>query len=119
MKTANDSIDLLMKMNPNVRCAFRMNLNRNTVTEKHAVHGYARKLRNADSVDDFMDTLASLITDEAVAEELRRDYNRTRLLEMFQDGTKECTRDAKMTIRQSGCARYFTLCKSPRPMMSK
>jgi len=62
----NDSIDMLLKLNPNVRCAFRMNLSQNLVTEKHAVYGYSKKLKDADTYDAFNEALVSLMADESM-----------------------------------------------------
>jgi len=50
-----DSIDMLLESNPDIRCACRLDLTENLFLERHGVHGYAKWLVHAETADDLLD----------------------------------------------------------------
>jgi len=81
-----DSIDMLLESNPDIRCAFRLNLTENKCIEKHGVHGYAKWLVNAETADDLLDHIVSIIADERSKEHFIAEVSREKLIEKLRSG---------------------------------
>jgi signal transduction histidine kinase/ActR/RegA family two-component response regulator len=77
--------DLLI-VNPQALCAFRLNLTKNTCSIGHGSSEYTKKLLQADTVDEVLSKIESIITSPADTETFRRTFNRKHLLQCYKNG---------------------------------
>lgn len=77
--------DLLI-VNPQALCAFRLNLTRNTCSIGHGSSEYIKKLLQADTVDEVLNKIESIITSPDDTATFRQIFNRKHLLQCYKDG---------------------------------
>ena len=76
----------LLVVNPQALCAFRLNLTRNICSIGHGSSAYIKKLLQADTVDEVMSKIETIITDPQDAKIFQKTFNRTHLLQCFKNG---------------------------------
>ncbi|MCH4157695.1 MAG: ATP-binding protein [Acidaminococcaceae bacterium] len=76
----------LLVVNPKALCAFRLNLTKNTCSIGHGSSEYIKKLLQADTVDEVLSKIESIITDPQDVQTFRQTFNREHLLQCYKKG---------------------------------
>jgi len=82
----NRILQELLTANPDSLCAFRLNLTKNFCSDGHGTSEYTRQLLDADTADELLEKVASIITNKDDAEYFRKEFCREQLLEHFRRG---------------------------------
>jgi len=76
----------LLVTNPHARCTYHLNLTKNLCLDCHGATDFTRHLIDASTADEMVERLATIAVDEEMAETIRTDCARERLIERFEAG---------------------------------
>ena len=83
------TIQSLLTANPESLCTFRVNLTKNFCKETHGISKYVLDYLQSDTVDGMIGNISGLIPIPEEREEFLKNFNRTRLLELYHGGTPD------------------------------
>jgi len=84
----NNNFESLLKSNPAILCAAKLNITKNKCSDKHGMTEYSKHLLEADTFDAWSKNITDIIPDQKDSDFIKKTFTREYLTEQYQNNNR-------------------------------